>query len=339
MGEMESGVATYSRIFRLSFNTKKIAIQILGIVCAVIVWHIVQALGGAILSTGVQWLVDIADWILVLFILFFTWGAIARITVSEVAGLPPVDIRSALQGARQAVGALIMAPLKIILLILVLMVLHVIADLIGLIPYLGEIVWPFFAIPLFLLSSLIVVTKIILACGALLLPTIIMVGKQSPVSELNDFLRENILRFIAYLIATIIVVLLIFLFLDRVVITNDYLANAVMGQKYYTIVSSVPGALSSAIERVSPALKIFSRGSVYSQETLHGLKAILEGTQSYAHPSAGIRWTYSFAGLVWGFFTLIIYLAILSLPFVIWCVSGTLIYLGLKPEATPKPQQ
>ena len=56
-----------------------------------------------------------------------------------------------------------------------------------------------------------------------------------------------------------------------------------------------------------------------------------------ASSGAGLRWTYAFGGFVWGGFTLVIRLAILSLPFVIWSVSGTLIYLGLKPEAVPKP--
>jgi len=335
MGEMEAGVKTFSRIFSLSLNAKKIAIQILGILCAVIVWHVLQWLGGHLLR--LQWLVDIIDWIVTIFILFFTWGAIARITVSEVGELPPVDITGALRSAKKAMGALVTSPLKIVLIILILMLLHVIVSWIGMIPYLGEIIWPFCAIPLFLLSALIVVAKIILACGALLLPTIIMVGKQSPVSELNDFLRENILRFIGYLIATIVVVAIIFLFLDRVAVTNESLSSSVMGQKYATIVSSVPTALNAAIQRVSPALKIFSSG--YSQETLYGLKAILQGAPSSAAPVSGVRWTFSFAGFIWGIFTLLIYLAILSLPFVIWCVSGTLIYLGLKPEAIPKPQE
>jgi hypothetical protein len=63
----------------------------------------------------------------------------------------------------------------------------------------------------------------------------------------------------------------------------------------------------------------------------------LMGTSAASNPMQNIRWTYSFAGFVWGGFTLIIFLSLSSIPLVIWCVSGTLIYLGLKPEAVPKP--
>lgn len=339
MGELDTGVRTFSRIFGLSFSAKKIVIQILGILVAVIVWQIIQGIGGAVLSMRLQWLVTTVDWILLIFILFFTWGAIAKITVAEVAELPPVDIKSALRCAQKTGNALVMAPLKIVAIILILMLLHIIASLIGLIPLLGEIIWPFFAIPLFFLSALIVVAKIILVCGALLLPTIIMVGKQSPVSELNDFLREHALRFIGYLIATFAVVFLVFLFLNAVVVNNSALSSAVMGEKYSMIVSSVPGRVNAAIERVSPALKIFSSGYLYTKETLYGLRAMLQGAPGPVPSVSGVRWTYSFAGFIWGIFTFIIYLAILSLPFVIACVSGTLIYLGLKPEAIPKAQE
>jgi hypothetical protein len=217
------------------------------------------------------------------------------------------------------------------------MFIHVIGGLIGNIPIFGEIAWPFFAIPLFLLSALIVIAKIILLCGALLLPPIIMVGKESPVSELNDFLREHLLRFIGYLIATIIVVMIVCVFLNRVVATNDELSNWAMGQKYGMISSSVPSKLNAAIEKVSPTLRILSKSYLYNRETIEDLKAALLGAPAAASTTQSLRWTYSFAGFVWGMFTLIIYLSLSSIPLVIWCVSGTLIYLGLKPEAMPKP--
>jgi len=337
MGEWDAGVKTFSRIFGLSFSTKKIAIQILGILCAMVVWWVIGGIGGLLVSDRLQWLISLINTIIAIFIMFFTWGAIARVTVSEVAELPPVDINGALRAARKSAQALLIAPLKIVAIILVLMLIHVIGGLIGKIPVLGEIIWPFFAIPLFFLSALIVIAKIILVCGALLLPPIIMVGKESPVSELNDFLREHLLRFIGYLIATIIVVMIVCVFLNRVVATNDDLSSWAMGQKYSMIVNSVPSKLNAAIEKVSPTLRILSKSYLYTKETMEELRAALLGTTTAPTSTLSLRWTYSFAGFIWGLFTLLIYLSLSSLPLVIWCVSGTLIYLGLKPEAIQKP--
>ncbi len=337
MGELDTGVKAFSRILSLSFSTKKIVIQILGVLCALVVCWLIGGIGGLIASEHLQWLVSLVNTIIAFFIMFFTWGAIARVTVSEVAELPPVDISGALHAARKSVRSLVIAPLKIVAIILVLMLIHVIGGLIGKIPILGEIIWPFFAIPLFFLSALIVIAKIILVCGALLLPPIIMVGKESPVSELNDFLREHLLRFIGYLIATIIIVMIVCVFLNRVVATNDELSNWAMGQKYGMISGSVPSKLNTAIEKVSPTLRILSKSYLYNKDTIAELKTALLGTPATTSPTPSLRWTYSFAGFVWGLFTLIIYLSLSSLPLVIWCVSGTLIYLGLKPEAVPKP--
>lgn len=337
MGELDAGVKTFSRIFSLSFSTKKIVIQILGILCALVVCWLIGGIGGLIVSGRLQWLISLINTVIAIFIMFLTWGAIARVTVSEVAGLPPVDVGSALRAAWKSVRSLVVAPLKIVAIVLVLMLIHVIGGLIGRIPILGEIAWPFLAIPLFFLSSLIVIAKIILVCGALLLPPIIMVGKESPVSELNDFLREHLLRFIGYLIATIIIVMIACVFLNAVVATNDDLSSWAMGQKYGMISGSVPSKLNAAIEKVSPTLKILSKNYLYNKDTIADLKTALLGTPAAAAPAPSLRWTYGFAGFVWGLFTLIIYLSLSSLPLVIWCVSGTLIYLGLKPEAVPRP--
>lgn len=337
MEELNAGVRTFSRIFSLSFSTKKIVIQILGILCALVVWWLVGGIGGLIVGAKLQWLVALVNTIIAIFIMFFTWGAIARVTVSEVAELPPVDVSGALRAARKSARSLVIAPLKIVAIILVLMLIHVIGGLIGKIPVFGEIVWPFFAIPLFFLSALIVIAKIILLCGALLLPPIIMVGKESPVSELNDFLREHLLRFIGCLIATIIIVMIVCVFLNRVVATNDELSNWGMGQKYGLISSAVPSKLNAAIEKVSPTLRILSKSYLYNKDTIAELRTALLGPPAASSPAPSLRWTYGFAGFIWGLFTLIIYLSLSSIPLVIWCVSGTLIYLGLKPEAIPKP--
>ena len=329
MDALQTGMKTFSRIFSLSFSGKKIALQIGGMVCAVAASLVIMnLLGGFVLRGQLQSLVAILNWVAVLFILFFTWGAIAKVTVAEVAGLPAVDFKGALHAVRVSATPLIIAPLKIVLIILLMVLCHSIAGWFGRIPFLGEIVWPFLALPLFFLSALLVAAGIILLCGTLLLPPIIMVGKESPVSELNDFIRANTVRFIGYLIATALVFIIIVHFLSAVTAVDAMISSRTMGAQYTRIVSSVPPAFNRAFDCAA---------GFFSLPECSSPPAGLVGRGLYAAPQDTLRWTYSFAGFIWGAFTLIIRLSILSIPFVVWCVSGTLIYLGLKPEAAPKP--
>ncbi|MDD5556964.1 MAG: hypothetical protein PHN82_06920 [bacterium] len=334
MGELETGGRTFSRIFSLSFSGKKIAIQILGLLDAFIAYSVIRWIGGALLQDALAPAVATVAWVAVVIIMFLTWGAIAKITVAEVAELPPVDMKGAIRSTLRNASPLIVAPLKIVLIILILGIIHMVAGWIGLIPVVGEIVWPFFAIPLFLLSALIVVAFIILLCGALLLPTIIMAGKESPVSELNDFLREHTLRFIGLLVATLVVVIVVNAFLTSVIVTNAMISDRAMGDKYEQIVSRAPARLYTVVDQVS-----FIFMAPLKSAPLRGYQTMLcPVTYSAGRPvdTTGLRWTYTFAGVVWGIFTFIINLAIRSLPLVIFSVAGTLIYLGLKPAAAPK---
>lgn len=330
MEALDSGMRTFSRIFSLSFSGKKIAIQIGGMVCACLASLVILGVGGLIFRERLHTIIALLNWVVVIFIMFFTWGAIAKVTVAEVAGLPAVDIKGAVRAAGKFAKPLIIAPLKIVLIIFVMTALHAIAGWVGLIPVVGEIVWPFLAIPLYFLSALIVASGLILLCGTLLLPPIIMVGKESPVSELNDFLRSNTLRFIGYLAATVLVFAIISRFFSVVTVADSRISMWAMGDKYANIVGSVPPKIDAAFDRVA--------GSFPSPLQWCPMIDAEGGCAPAACPPAAcdLRWTYTFAGFIWGVFTLIIRLAILSLPFVIWCVSGTLIYLGLKPEAVPK---
>jgi len=331
MEALDTGMRTFSRIFSLSFSGKKIALQIGGMVCACVASLVIAHIGGFIFRERLQTLIALVNGVAVIFIMFVTWGAIAKVTVAEVAGLPAVDIKGALRAARKSAKPLIIAPLKIVLIILVMMLAHVVTGWCGLIPILGEIVWPFLAIPLFFLSTLIVAAGLILLCGTLLLPSIIMVGKESPVSELNDFLRSHTLRFIGYLIATALVFAIVSSFFSAVTIADSRISMWAMGDKYANIVCSVPPKMNAAFDRVAGSFCI----PLQCCPLLRTEGGCVPGMCAPA--GCDLRWTYTFAGVIWGVFTLLIRLAILSLPFVIWCVSGTLIYLGLKPDATPKP--
>lgn len=330
METLDTGMRTFSRIFSLSLSGKKIALQIGGMVCACIASLVILGLGGRIFAESVQWLITLLNLVVMVFIMFITWGAIAKVTVAEVAGLPAVDLKGAARAACKCATPLIIAPLKIVLIILIMMLAHVVCGWIGRIPVVGEIVWPFLAIPLFLLSALIVAAGLILLCGTLLLPSIIMVGKESPVSELNDFLRTHTLRFIVYLIATALVFAVVSQFFLAVTITDSRLSSWALGDKYCAIASSAPQALNRAFDRVAGPFRTPLQCS-----PIRGAEGAC-GPYACASSCGDLRWTFAFGGFIWGVFTLVIRLAILSLPFVIWSVSGTLIYLGLKPEAVPK---
>ncbi len=329
MEALDSGMKTFSRIFGLSLSGKKIALQIGGMVCACVASFVILGIGRRVLAENAQPLVALVNSVVMIFIMFLTWGAIAKVTVAEVAGLPPVEIKGAVRAACKSAKPLIIAPLKIVLIILIMMLAHAVCGWIGRIPVVGEIVWPFLAIPLFFLSALVVAAALILLCGTLLLPSIVMVGKESPVSELNDFLRSNTLRFIVYLAATVLVFAVISQFFMAVSAADGRLSAWAMGEKYCAITSSSPQALNRAFDRVAGPFLLLPQCC-----PVGGGRGICGPTSSCA---GGLRWTYAFGGFVWGGFTLVIRLAILSLPFVIWSVSGTLIYLGLKPEAVPKP--
>ena len=330
MAELGNGVKTFTRIFSLSFSGKKILIQVLGVLAVCIASWIILGIGGLLFRDWIYGVVKVINWVVSIFILFITWGAISKVTIAELAERPPVGTKEAIVSALKSARSLVIAPLKIVAVILLLVLIHLIAGWIGLIPVLGEIVWPFFAIPLFCLSALIVVSMIILFCSALLLPPIIMVGKHSPVSELNDFLRENTLKFIAYLIATVVVVSIVVAFLGVVVSTNSGLSAKAMGDKYTTIVASSPGIFAKAMGIIrAPVDKLVP----FYPDLFTGPRLLSGGAGVITFD---LRWTYTFAGVVWGIFTFIISLAIYSLPAVVWCVSGNLIYLGLKPESLPK---
>jgi hypothetical protein len=337
MGELDIGARTFSKIFSLSFSGKKIAVQIIGLLCAFVAWSIIKFIGVAALAEALDPVVRVVSWVVVVFIMFLTWGAIAKITVAEVAELPAVDAKGAVRSALRNATPLIVAPLKIVAIILIMALLHVIVGWVGLIPFIGEIIWSLMAIPLFVLSALIVVASIILLCGALLLPTIIMAGKESPVSELNDFLRENALRFIGYLIATLIVVAVVTAFLNYVVLTNSKISSAAMGEKYSHIVSCAPERPYTAIDKISIMVFAPLKTQALRDYQCFLMKSMLITREGVAPSDLG--WSYKLAGLIWGIFTFIINLAIRSLPLVIFSVSGTLIYLGLKPSAIPKPAQ
>ena len=102
MEALDTGMRTFSRIFSLSFSGKKIALQIGGMVCACVASLIILHIGVFIFRERLQTLIALVNWVAVIVIMFVTWGAIAKVTVAEVAGLPAVDIKGALRAARKS---------------------------------------------------------------------------------------------------------------------------------------------------------------------------------------------------------------------------------------------
>jgi hypothetical protein len=114
-----------------------------------------------------------------------------------------------------------------------------------------------------------------------------------------------------------------------VVDVNVGLSNMGMGGKFSNIAVSVPSWLASAVNK---AHFLFKTPLKFYTGVLTGR---LDTATAYSY-GTDLRWTYRFAGFVWGIFALIINLVVSSLPLVVWAVAGSLIYLGLKPEAVPQ---
>lgn len=321
----QSGIRTLGKVFSLSFSAKKITIQAVTLLVATVILYVISAIGAGIFKGQfLPGLCTIVGWVLWLFVVFAGFGAVSAITISEVEqgtwnALPMKEgLKRVLH--RATLRALVMAPLKIVAIAAGLAVIHVIADWIGRIPYIGELVWPFFLIPLIFLSAFIVLVLLILLFGTFLFPSIIMKGKESPVSELNDFLRENTLRFLGYLVITLIVISLIGGFLGVVVKTSNAISIRAMGvEKYVNIAGSVPGWMKSIA--IAIPSKIGCRAAPMPGFEWATLNA-----------GPGLSATYRVGGFIWGVFWIIVSLALTSIPFVVWCVAGTLTYLGLKGE-------
>jgi len=320
-----------SRVFALSLKPKKILLQAGGLLAACLAYLIISRIGMGIFTPGVLDLLSQTVAAIVWFlIIFITWGAISRITIIEIRENRGIGIKEALSVARARVKLLILSPLKLAGVIVAILVLHGICDLIGLIPGIGQLIWPFLAIPLFLLSAAAVVFLLVLIASTLVLPAIIMTDKWNPISELNDFLRNNTLRFIGYFVVAIILFALICGFLGAICGLNENVSFGVMKEKYADIAAAMPGWMNATVS---------ASGHVFNAVPLSTGRSLLSAAPSTSELSAA----YTLGGLIWGVFLIIINLAITSIPFVLWCVTGTLIYLELAPceepcAAAPAPE-
>ena len=312
-----------TRVFSLSFKPKKIVLQAGGLLAACLTYLIIGGILTAIFTPRDldQLSLTIAA-IISFLIMFITWGAIARMTIVEIRENRQMDIKEALNVAREKAKLLVLSPLKLAGMVVGILILHGICDLIGLIPGIGQLIWAFLAIPMFLFSAIAIVFILILICGTLILPAIIMMDKTSPISELNDFLRSNTLRFIGYFVVAIILFVLICAFLQAICTINEVVSFRIMGEKYTDIAASMPRWLNATVA---------ASGRVFRAMPFPKGQAHLSAAPSTPDLSAA----YTLCGLIWGIFLLIISLAITSIPFVLWCVSGTLIYLELAKKEEP----
>lgn len=312
-----------TRVFSLSFKPKKIVLQAGGLLAACLAYLII---GGILTWIFTPAFLDnlslVVAAIISFLIVFITWGAISRMTITEIREDGEMSIQEAVAVARQRVKLLVLSPLKLAGVVVAILILHGICDLIGLIPGIGQLIWPFLAIPMFLLSAAAVVFLLVLVCGTLVLPAIIMTDKTSPISELNDFLRNNTLRFIGYFVIAVILFMLICAFLQVICGLNEFVSFRVMGEKYTDIAYAMPRWMKSLV---------LASGQAFNKMPAPTGRCLLDAAPSTPDLSAA----YTLGALIWGVFLLIINLAIASIPFVLWCVTGTLIYLELAPGEEP----
>jgi hypothetical protein len=333
MAEKAAGKELILRLFELSGKPGKIVLQTAGLIAAYFIFLIFGKLAGAIAGDGALWLfkaIVFVGRVLSYFIVLFVMTAVAKITLAEVRGTEEVGARAALGAAFGKVGDVIKAPLKIVGILVGLVLFHVVIDLCGKIPFLGELGWMFAPLITFPLGIAMVGTVLILFFGIMLLPILIVLGKEGPVAELIEFLRRNTIKFVGHFLIALLVAVIAFVVMVAAVQQSARISSTIMREKYQYVQSHVPGwvrhvpGFPPEQMRVGGAFGACLEPQAYSAGAVYDPKAE--------------RWTLALAGFVYGILMWLIQMSIWGFILVDFNVAGTLSYLGLVGPGEEKPE-
>ncbi|HPQ67266.1 MAG TPA: hypothetical protein PLI51_11120, partial [bacterium] len=311
MSEQTPDRVGIQRLLELTWKPAKI-LRLTGVL---LVAYLIRLVFGWIApaSAGAAWFAQIIMFVGDIVIYFLVlWGmtAVAARTLEEINGTPP-------RGA--AGGQIFLSPIKIFAVIAALVAVHAVIDLLGSIPWVGELAWMFSPALTFPLAVAIIAAILVLAFGIMLLPTIIAVGQEGPVSELVDFLRRHTIRFLGHFLIAAAVSAITVGLLFWALGYSAAISGVVMGNKFYYIQTNVPDwtrGLNIACPFLMPRIWPPS-----------------------PDPVTG-RWTLVLAGFVYGVIVWLIKLGIFGSVLVTFSVAGTLSYLGLKPPREERePEQ
>jgi len=283
---------------------------------------------GAIEAAWLASIIKFIGIVVAYFIVLLGMTAVAKITLSDLKGEGEVSPRDALEAAIAKLKNVITSPIKIFGIFAGLAVFHAIIDLCGKIPFIGELGWMFSPIITFPIGIAMVATILILIFGAMVLPTIIVLGKEGPVSELIDFLRKNTIKFAGQFLIALVVAIITFVVLIWAIEASNNVSRVIMGEKLGYIQNLIPRWLQHApnwLQRVPGCTYLAIKMKVATgQFSVAGLNPI-------ANPEA-FRWTEYLAGFVYGIIMWLIQMTIMGFIVTNFSVAGTLSYVGLTGE-------
>ncbi len=331
--DKSNGPESIQRLLELSWKPAKIKLQTGALIVAYFIVLIFRAIAPSAPEAGV-WagIINYIGLILAYFVVLFAMTAVAKITLAELRGEKEVPGKAAMAAAAAKLKEIVASPLKIFAIIAGLFIFHGVIDLCGKIPFIGELGWmlsPFVTLPL---GIAIVATILILGFGAMFLPTIIIMGKEGPVSELIDFLRKNTIKFVGHFLISLVVAVVTFVILLFAIQLSQGISRTVMGDKYAYIQNHVPGYLQH----------------VPGFNTVDELRANFSIQPLVSMSAKADRWSLYVAGFVFGVIMWLIHMSIWGFIIVNFGVAGTLSYAGLtgaeekkagEEEAPPKPKK
>ncbi len=325
MAEDAKGSVLTQRLLELTWKPGKICLQ----TGTLIVAYFVLLIAAWIAPEGVTWIAKIINYfgiIVAYFVALLGMTAVAKMTLSDLKGEAEIPARAALAAAMGKGKEIITSPIKIFAIFAGLVVFHGIIDLCGKIPFIGELGWMFSPVVTFPLGIAMVATILILVFGAMILPTIIMLGKEGPVSELIDFLRKNTVKFAGHFLIALVVAIITLAVLISALNASNEVSRVVMGEKFAYIQNLIPGWLERA-----PG---FENHAVYSKMTT--FKILQPNLNPNTNPKA-FRWTEYLAGFIYGVIIWLIQLLILGFIVTNFSVAGTLSYVGLTGNSEEEP--
>ncbi len=323
------GSVLTQRLLELTWKPGKICLQTGTLIVAYFVlliarWIAPEAVGATWFAAVINFIGEVVAY----FIVLLGMTAVAKMTLADLKGEGEIPARAALGAATGKLKDIISSPIKIFAIFAGLVIFHVVIDLVGKIPFIGELCWMFSPLITFPLGIAMVAAILILIFGAMVLPTIIMLGKEGPVSELIDFLRKNTIKFAGhFLIALVVAIITLVVLVWAIELSND-VSHAIMREKFVYIQNLVPEWLQHA-----PGFSNIS-GTFYAKMAVW--KGMVPALNPITNPKA-FRWTEYLAGLIFGIIMWLIQMGIWGFIVVNFGVAGTLSYVGLTGTTEEEP--
>ena len=324
MVEDAKGSVLTQRLLELTWKPGKICLQTGTLIVAYFVLLVARWIAPE--ATGAAWFASIIMYlgiILAYFISLLGMTAVAKMTLADLKGEGEIPSRAALGDAAAKAKEIVTSPIKIFGILAGLVVFHAIIDLCGKVPFVGELGWMFSPFITFPLGIGMVATILVLIFGAMILPTIIMLGKEGPVSELIDFLRKNTIKFAGHFLIALVVAIITLIVLTWALNASNEVSRVVMGEKFGYIQNLIPGWLQHA-----PGFEdytAYAKGATW--------KGLIPDLNPITNPKA-FRWTEYLAGFVYGIIMWLIQMSILGFIVTNFSVAGTLSYVGLTGDTS-----